>query len=163
MKYINVIINILLVGHGQPSCTNNPCTCCKNNNCDTNNGSYCVDGCIDGVLGDTCDNYCPADCNTCTLDTEGRLSCTSCISGKYSGRYWDNSDEPYFDDCRHYCRDGCVSCARYYNCSECFLGHHGLICEHNCYSGCEGGQCDKWDGKCTCKSGDTNHFCKYTI
>ena len=154
---------MLLVGKGQPSCADNLCACCKSNKCETDNDSYCTDGCIDDVRGERCDNNCPTNCVACTLDKEGRWPCTSCSPGNYSGRYKDDSEEPYYDDCRHDCRDECVSCTAYNNCTKCIDGRYGTYCQKYCYNECEGDQCDKMDGNCTCKTGYTHHSCKYTI
>ena len=149
-------------GKSQPSCTNNPCACCKNNKCEKNNDNYCTDGCIYGVRGGTCDNICPANCTTCTLDTEGRLACTSCVPGKYIGRYKDDTS-PYYDDCREDCHYDCVSCTSHKQCTECVNGFYGPDCRYGCFSGCESGQCDKMDGKCICKTGYSSRFCKYKL
>ena len=142
----------------------NPCAYCKNNKCETNNGNYCTHGCIDGILGGTCEKECPANCETCTQNSvDTGLKCTTCPLGKYSGRSKDESGLPYHDDCRHDCRERCASCTshHWHNCTKCINGRFGTECQYNCYSGCEGGQCDKIDGKCTCKTGYASHFCKY--
>lgn len=100
---------------------------------------FCIQGCIDGYWGPTCDSLCPVNCKelSCNRNTG---QCVTCISG-FLG-----------DTCTLLCSSFCYGgfCDKTNgNCTQgCTPGRYGDICDRICSSGCINGTCNQHRGIC---------------
>ncbi|XP_053386833.1 uncharacterized protein LOC123563372 isoform X2 [Mercenaria mercenaria] len=126
----------------------NTCKCCKNGVSRCRRNDLCLDGCIDGYYGDSCQHACKPNClqcvnpDSCTKCGDGYfgdycvnctdrcLTCTSwdtcstCKDGYYIGRPNDNTAYTYPSDCRYNCPENCISCTSYNTCTKCKDGYY---------------------------------------
>ena len=104
--------------------------CLDPNNCHRNQGT-CVGGCIQGWVGDKCDQECHFDnCEKCGSDANGPY-CRTCIKGWF----------PNNSGCKR-CPINCTACNSVGSCTECVPGKTGRMCSEQCNVNCRNKTCD---------------------
>uniref|UniRef100_K1Q420 Scavenger receptor class F member 2 n=1 Tax=Magallana gigas TaxID=29159 RepID=K1Q420_MAGGI len=127
-------------------CNNN----CINRDCDA--FGFCIQGCVDGYWGDTCDSVCPVTCIelSCNKITG---HCVTCISG-----YWGDTCTLL---CSSFCYGGVCDKTNGKCTLGCAPGRNGEICDRICSSGCKYDTCNQQSGICLkgCKQNWSGDYC----
>ncbi|KAL4221615.1 Eukaryotic-type carbonic anhydrase [Mactra antiquata] len=141
--FTKLIILLTLSDMVSGECTN--CHRCVDDTCRdrVNDICHCKYGCEPGYYGGKCLNDCPEQCITC-------------------GREYGVSSHPTYGIC-YECKDGyhngsstsclcpinCQQCTSTTQCTVCYPGWHGTMCQSSCPPNCKDQTCRKSDGMCT--------------
>ncbi|KAL4221015.1 Eukaryotic-type carbonic anhydrase [Mactra antiquata] len=146
---MRLIILLTLIGVASGDC--NYCNRCVDGTCrdPSRNRCYCVYGCKPGYYGNICKNECPEQCYSCgrqygLLGDPTYEKCYECKTGYHNG-----------SSTNCLCPINCQRCTSTTQCTECYLGRYGTMCESSCPPNCQENTCTQNDGSCSfgCQNG----------